>query len=382
MIRAIRQILAIWFLGVLPLVFAIWMLKLEAHDGLLGFDFRGTLWEPGRHILAGESPYPPPLASAIDHGNPSVYPPVALWLAVPFALLPFTVAYWLWTALLTASVIATLYVLGVRNWRFYTLGLSSCPMFFGVVFGNVVLLLVPLAALVWRRRDEPRWAGIALGAAIAIKLVLWPLLFWLIAAKRGAAAAVAAATAAVATLVAWAGLGFSGLTDYPRLVATNTRVYGEHSWALFAGAMGAGLPRGLASAVAWAFGLALLAVAVAVTRRPGGERHGFSIALVASVALVPVLWVYSLVVLLVPLAISARTRALPWYLFVGLWAAAFIPRATAHVGAPPDGVPAIVWRLNHSPAPTGQIAAFVTIVALVALATAWTDARPPRVTVA
>ena len=51
-------------------------LPLYQHDlGVIGFDFRGTLWDPAEAILAGRSPYPPPEAGAIDDGNPAVYPP-------------------------------------------------------------------------------------------------------------------------------------------------------------------------------------------------------------------------------------------------------------------------------------------------------------------
>jgi hypothetical protein len=380
MTRAVRQILAVLFLGVLPVAFGVLILKTEARDGLLGFDFRGTIWEPGRQILAHRSPYPPPMEAALERGNPSVYPPLALWLGVPFAALPFTVAYWLWVALLTTGVIITLRLLGVRNWRFYTLALGSCPFVFGVIFGNVVLLLLPLAALVWRERDNARWSGIALGGAIAIKLVLWPLLFWLLAARRSIAAVVALAVAVASTFIAWAAIGFDGLSAYPSLLAANTRVYGEHSWSLFAGGVGLGAPSGLASAASWAVGLMLLGFAVVLTRRPGGERQGFCIAIVASVALLPVMWVYSLAILVVPLAISAREKAVPWYLFAGLWAAAFVPRSLVHAGTPPEGVPALLWKINHSPAPTGQIGAFVAVTALMIFVAARVDARQPQMT--
>ena len=93
MTRAARQILSVLFLGVAPLAFGVLILKTEARDGLLGFDFRGTLWEPGRQILAHHSPYPAPVDASLERGNPSVYPPLALWIGVLFAPLPFTVAY-------------------------------------------------------------------------------------------------------------------------------------------------------------------------------------------------------------------------------------------------------------------------------------------------
>jgi len=98
-----------WALAVLvaietALALAVFRLELDS----LGFDFRGTLWEPGRAILAGSSPYPAP--DAVADGNPSVYPPPILLAALPLALLPLSVATVIWAACLLVSVLAALWV--------------------------------------------------------------------------------------------------------------------------------------------------------------------------------------------------------------------------------------------------------------------------------
>lgn len=363
MILAARRVLILLFLGVLPVAFAAAMLQAEARWGLLGFDFKGTLWEPGRAILQGHSPYPRPLVSEVDTGNPSVYPPVALWLAVPFALLPFTVAYWLWTALLVAAVVGTFLILQVRDWRVYTLALGSCPLVFGLAFGNVVTLLLPLAALVWRYRNNRWCSGAALGLAVAIKLVLWPLLLWMVAARRFRSAFVAVAVAALSTLLAWAALGFAGLASYPQLLSLNTDLYATHGWSLYAGGVGIGLSHSVAKALMWLVGSVLLAGSLLMTWR-GRERQGFCGAIVASLAILPIVWIHSLVILLVPLAIVARSLNRQWLLFCGLWLAAFAPRRLVDIHTAPAGVPLSVWRMHHSPPPTAQIAAFVVLVGL------------------
>jgi hypothetical protein len=148
----------------------------------------------------------------------------------------------------------------------------------------------------------------------------------------------------------------------------NTDLYATHSWSLLAGGVGLGLPRSLAGAGMWLVGSALLAGAVAVTRR-GRERDGFCLAMLASLALLPIVWVHSLVVLLVPLAIVAPRMNRQWLLFVALWLAALVPRPLAHVESAPDGVPTAVWSMHHSPAPTAQIGLLVVLIGLMAYVT-------------
>jgi len=353
--------------GVIPIAWTAAVFKVDAHLSVLGFDFKGTIWEPGRQILAGHSPYPHPLASEMNTGNPSVYPPLALLLTLPFSLLPFGLAYALWSVLLAGAIVGTLRLLEVRDWRCYTLALGSCPVVFGLVAGNIVVLLLPLAAVVWRARRRVWWCGLALGLAIAVKLVLWPLLVWLIAARRRGAALVAVGTTAVATLAAWAVIGFAGVRDYPALLRVNTELYGPHSWSLLAGGVGLGLPQSVASALACLLGLALLLLAAVLTRYEGRDQTGFSTAILASLVVLPIVWVHSLLILLVPLALASRSVNRQWYIFGGLWLVAFVPRTFAHVGPPPDGVPFKVWQASHSPAPTAQIAAFVLMIGLMTL---------------
>jgi hypothetical protein len=370
MMAAARKVFNVLVFGAIPIAWGAAVFKFEAHLGVLGFDFKGTIWEPGRQILAGHSPYPRALASEMNTGNPSVYPPLALWLTLPFALLPFGLAYAVWAVIVVGAIVTTLRLLEVRDWRCYTLALGSCPVVFGLVMGNVLALLLPLAALTWRARRYAWWSGLALGLAIAIKLVLWPLLVWLVAARRRGAALVAVGTAALSTLVAWAAIGFAGFREYPAVLRMNTDLYGPHSWSLLAGGVGLGLPRSVATILCWLLGIALLLVAALLTGPAKRDRAGFVTAIVASLVVLPIVWVHSLIIMLVPLALASRSVSRQWYLFASLWLVALVPQTSAHVGPPPDGVPLAVWRLSQSPAPTAQIAAFALVIGLMAVAAA------------
>lgn len=360
-----RRILDPLLFGLLPLAFAALVMYAEARQGLLGFDFKGTIWQPGREILAGHSPYPPPLAAAMDSGNPSVYPPVVLLLALPYALLPFTIAYAAWTATLVAAVLVALRILGARDWRCYTIALGSLPVAYGLALGNLVVLLVPLLACAWRYRASPRWSGLAVGAGIALKLVLWPLLVWFIVTRRWRAAFMAAASAVVSMVCAWAILGFDGLRDYPQLLRVNNDLYAAHSWSLLAGGVGLGLPWSVASTLASLAGVALLALAFVSIRRRNGDRIAFCVVVVASIACLPIVWPASLILLLVPIVLVAPSADLIWILLTALWLGAAVPRQLADAGSPGTDAASIVWRMQHAGPPTAQIAVFTGLVALI-----------------
>jgi hypothetical protein len=133
---------------------------------------------------------------------------------------------------------------------------------------------------------------------------------------------------------------------------------------LLAGFVGLGLSSSVAGTLASLLGIALLLVALRTGRRPDGELRAFCLALVASIALVPIVWPASLALLIVPLALVAPRADRHWLVFMGLWAGAFVPRAFAHAGPKPAEVPKLVWQMQHSAPPLAQIAAFVACTAL------------------
>ena len=157
----------------------------DVRGGLLGFDFRGTVWEPARAIVNGASPYPRPDAAALlAAGNPSIYPPVLLVAAVPLAQLPLGGALAAWTLLQVACIAAALWLVGLRDWRCYALCLVSFPLLGQVVMGQVEGLMLLGAAIAWRFREHARVPIAAVALLVAAKLYLWPLLIWLALQRR------------------------------------------------------------------------------------------------------------------------------------------------------------------------------------------------------
>jgi hypothetical protein len=278
-------------------------------------DFRGTLWDPGHAIRAGHSPYPP--AHGPLGGSPSDYPPFPiLVLGVPLSLLPFKLASAVWGSILAGCVALALRALGVRDWRCYAVALLSFPVLIGVFYGNATLLVLLLVALGWRYRDDPWRGGLAIAAAVAMKLFALPLFVWLAFTRRFRAFAVAAVSALVVTFGCWAAIGFDGLRRYPHILSRVVDEEGTHGVSVYAFAARLGTGQTLAQLVAL-----LVAVAVLVHR-----RGRFDSAIFASLVASSLIWEHYFSLLFVVAAIAATDLSWTWLLPV------LLAPAVAYVG--------------------------------------------------
>ena len=184
-----------------------------------------------------------------------------------------------------------LWLLGVRDWRCYVVALTSPVVLQGLIWGNLTLFLLLPVALAWRYRDRAVPAGLAVGAAIAAKVFVFPLLAWLLMTRRFRAAAVAAATAVALVLLPWAVIGFDGFTDYPALMRELQDVYAVRSASLasvFGG--GLGVSAGTAVALATAVSLVLVVAAYLFVGVDGGDRRAFALVVAACLLASPIVW--------------------------------------------------------------------------------------------
>jgi hypothetical protein len=334
----------------------------------IGFDFRGTLWEPARALLDGAPIYPEPTRDAVVVGNPAVYPPVFILASVPLAVLPVSAASWLWFFVLGAGVLASMWTLGIRDWRCLVLAVTSPVVVHGLYYGNLTVLLVLPLALAWRYRDRARIAGLAVGVAVAAKLFVWPLVVWLLLTRRFRAAAWAVGSAAVLVLATWTLIGFEGLRDYPRLLRVVQDVYAIRSVSLstVAGALGASVV--VAVAVAACAGLACLAVAAWLVGRADGDRRAFAVSVAACVIASPIVWPNYAALLLVPIAITWPRLAPAWFFGYAIWLAGAAPRPAADdVCCRPANVPEQAWASSHADPALWMSAGTVVVVAAVTL---------------
>jgi glycosyl transferase family 87 len=327
-------------------------------NGVMAFDFDGTLWEPGLAIRDGLAPYPEPVKAAVEIGNPALYPPLLMLLVSPLTVLPWAVGAALWTIVLGVAVAGALYALDVRDLRCYAIAFVSFVVVLGLVFGNATLLLVPLVALAWRWREDRRRSGICIGLAIAAKLFLWPLLFWLLGTRRYRAFGVAVVVATAAVFVPWAVIGFSGMSSYPDLMRVAEEVYAVHSYSVATMLSAFGVDAELGSRSTLALGLGLAAIAFYAGRRRA-DSVSISLAVLAAVLGSPIVWPFYYALLLVPLAIARPRFSALWLLPTLFYFAHRLPRerltgADVDVGGVaccrPDDVPMAPWVMAHAPA--------------------------------
>ena len=360
---ALRRMRDPILLFLLPVSFAALMIVGYSSSWPIGFDYRGTLWEPGRALLDGMSVYPEPTRDAVVVGNPAVYPPLFVLVSLPFALLPVSVASWLWFGVMALAVLVAMWILGVRDRRCLVLAIASPMVVQGLYYGNLTVLLVLPLALAWRYRDRPRAAGLAVGVAVAAKLFLWPLAVWLLLTRRFRAAAWAVGSSVALTFGAWAVIGFEGLADYPDLLRVVQDVYAVRSISLatVAGALGASTD--VAVALAAAAGLALLLLAAWVVRRDDGDRRAFALVVTAALVATPIVWPNYAALLLVPVAVVWPRLSPAWFFGYVLWViGALSPKPeVSDVCCRPDSVPVQAWAWSHTE-PVFWYAAGMTLV--------------------
>lgn len=273
-------------------------------------------------VRAGESPYVDP-GSVVEEGlAPYAYPPMLAIVLVPATALPDEVAGssttgMLFSLLLVGCLVGALLALDVRDWRCYPVALLYPPTLENLEYGAVGPVLVLLVALGWRYRERVAAAGPAVGAAVVLKVFLWPLLVWLAAGRRLHAAIAASAVALVAALGSWAVIGFAGLGDYPELLRSLSELEAESSYSAFALLRAAGAPELLARGLVVLAAGGLLVLAWRAARDPWDtarerDRRSLTLALAAGLVLSPIVWLHYLVLLVVPIALARPRLSALW----------------------------------------------------------------------
>jgi hypothetical protein len=114
----------------------------------------------------------PPVTAAVGKPLPYLNPPELAWLVTPLSYLPYALAGWIWTGVLAAALGLTWYLVspgrGLARLIHGVGAAALLPVFVGILFGQVSLLVVVAVALAWwlLSRDQPWLAGLALSALI------------------------------------------------------------------------------------------------------------------------------------------------------------------------------------------------------------------------
>ena len=156
-LAALRRLSEVGLLGLLPALLALTVIG-GAIGNRYAFDFHGAFWQASRDVMHGHNPYPPATAAGVAPGDRFVYPPPVAILLVPLGILPFPLAAGIITGALIAAMAATLWVLGVRDWRCYGATYLSIAVLHDIRLGAITPLLALGLALAWNWRDRMRAA--------------------------------------------------------------------------------------------------------------------------------------------------------------------------------------------------------------------------------
>ena len=306
----VRRAVSWWLFAGLPLAALLALLWREQTAGIIAGDFHHELYPQVRAFLDHGVAFDSPKAD-IEDGAGAIFTIVVVFAAVPLALLPATVAEWTMTLVVIALAVAALRTLGVRDWRVYGLVAATPPFLSAVETGNVTTLLLLLVALAWRHRHRRFMPGVFVGAAIAVKLFPWPLVAWLLATRRFAAAVVAAAVGSLSLVLL---LPFGNPLDFIRLILRLTEAMDDHAYSLYA-LLGADP----AARAVWLLVGATVLAAVFVL----DDRRSFTIAVAACLLASPIVWLHYFLLLAAPAAVARPRLAWIWFAPLGFWLVPF-----------------------------------------------------------
>ena len=323
--RRFRRLLLVW--AGLPIgVFYLWggvvqPLLLGTYQG----DFQESYLRAAGRIAAGLDPYDlcQKFGCLEPTGPQYVMPPLLAWLLQPVVgvdghALGVAVIIVL-NAALVVFIWFALKALKVNDWQLAVL-LVLVALTFGVTGnieeGQVNLLLLALSGawlLAWV--DGGWWGGLALGAAVALKLIQAPVGVLVLAARRWSMLAAAAAAGIVLWLVAAPQYLLEYLFQVLPAISAGTGLYENHSPGgtisrllqpdAFLGAVRGSPPA--ARVITLGIALVALALTLWVLRPPAVTSNGRALEAAAIVAVTPILASYSwgthVVLLLLPMLV-------------------------------------------------------------------------------
>jgi alpha-1,2-mannosyltransferase len=261
----------------------------------------------GRALLHGAGVYPPPGSAQVYSGSSFVYPYFAAAPFAPLALMSRSVGDAAFFAV-SFGALATACVAQSRGdgWR-AAMVLATSFAVTGLQLGALSPLLAAGVVCLWRLRDRPWAFALLAGAVIGVKLFLAPLLLWLLIARRRRA--FAAACAVTGSLVGFGFvLGPLGLGAYLKLLSALGHHEARAGFGLIGGLLRVGLTPSAAEAMAAGAAGTLMLAAYRHYRRHGDERVVFCAALLAALALSPVVWSHYLLLLGVALLVLDLPR--------------------------------------------------------------------------
>lgn len=352
------------------------------HDGIspyLPLSELAALWLPEWHPYPYPSPYTP-FVAALSTGITAIgYRGAVMlnfWMEVlSFAVLTVLLLRWWggpwyrWEKLLAVILL-------------WTCSPITVDLRCGQMMAMLALVLV--AAWLALRDGRDTWGGALLGLFVAIKLITWPLLLFLILRQRWRAVAAAGVVVLVANLAGLATLGVPTVLDYyTRVGGTAAGIWRGYEANLSSWSWGDRIFRGVgwgyrldplinwpwAAAVGtWILPVLLLGVAMILAHRARTFDTAFGLLCAASIFLSPVSWSFYALLAIVPVAVllkrlAERKAAAEVWGLTGIFLAMLI--------APPDFSPQVARAFGDPKTVTFAAGLFTQLPNLGLLGLVW-----------
>lgn len=316
-----------------------------SHESIWRKDFLED-YLSARAILLNQDPYQPLSALAADQGytlrhgifyHPNPHSPFLVILSSPYGLFSFKAAACLNLAIEICCLVFS--VIGIVHW----MGLSIAPMTIAAVvlssFGwsavleslilgqtNLAVLALLVAGLRGLGKDRQSIGGIAIGGAIALKIIFWPLAILLLLYRKTKAFASAVTVLVFMHLSALLVLGFPVIENYYRhvtpSVASSYRAFFRNmsfwsvGWKLFEGTgshalVGVSAPPfidipALAPYFSYVLVALILCVSLFLSVRVKNIQVAYAAMVSFSLLMTPLCWSHYLVAAAITVACAAR----------------------------------------------------------------------------
>lgn len=280
-----------------------------------GYDFEAYVNAARRLASSGSLYQDVTLSGAFRPGPYGLYlyaPPLGV-AVLPLSGVPLPVATALWFALRAGLLGVGCALMPVRpaiRVAIFVSGAFSAVVVADLVLGNVSLLIMVLAVVMWRWLDRPLGA-IALAVTMSMRPIFAIFLVWSLLRRRvrWVAWAVIAGVVLVAATLPF--VGFRGYEEYLRVVRNVSDVTGvEANLDLGSTMLRLGLSQTVATTALFSgFAVAIVAMLVSLRRDP---ETGFMVWLGATMLLAPLLWDHYLTLVMLPAAFLAARGRLLW----------------------------------------------------------------------
>jgi len=278
-----------------------------------------------------------------NDGQRYLAPPPLAWLTAPLTPLGAGSAFYAWTLISLAALVAAWWIAapgsGLTRWLWLLGAIAWYPVLYSLAYGQPALVVMLAVLAAWRLAEGGRHyaAGVVLGVGMSLKPQLaLALPVVLLAAWRWRIVAAWAATVGVLAILSLAMLGAGGLNDYRSLLAEAQPLVNNRYFTL-AYVLGPGALSYAAQAV-----IVVIAGVAAYAQRASIDARLFALGLVASVfgatywhlqdftVLAGAAWLFWraspppwqrawLVVVAITIELAWPLRPLPLLIAVGVW---------------------------------------------------------------